>query len=506
LREVLALARSGPEDTGLVLVDRRERETFVPWREIGEQAEILARGLLARGVERGDRVLLPLASSREFAVAFFGTVLAAAVPAPCPPAPPFSRADETRDRIEVRRAAIEARLVLDEAAVRDLLRAELTVALPVSSSEDLALVQFSSGTTSEPKAVALSHRAVTAQLDLLDHVFADQPGRAHVAVSWLPLHHDLGLVGFFLAAARRPARLVLLPPELFAARPSSWLRAISRHRATISAAPNFAYALAAARIRDEEIEGVDLSSWAVALNGAETVTERAMEAFAARFQPFGFDRRALTPVYGLAEATLAVTIPPLGRGPRVVERDGVRRVSVGRPLPGFAVEIGEGGRVLVSGPSLFERYWGSIEETERVLRGGVLDTGDLGFLEDGELYLTGRAKEVLVLRGENHSPETIEEAAMEVEGVLPGGVAAIAQLDDEALEERLVLYVERERDAACDADLARAVEDAVARTIGLRPARVIVLAPGRLPRTTSGKIRRGAIEAAKSMLFQGDSA
>jgi acyl-CoA synthetase (AMP-forming)/AMP-acid ligase II len=211
-------------------------------------------------------------------------------------------------------------------------------------------------------------------------------------------------------------------------------------------------------------------------------------------------------VYGLAEATLAVTIPPLGRGPRIVERDGVRRVSVGRPLPGFAVEIGEGGRVLVSGPSLFERYWGSIEETERVLRGGVLDTGDLGFLEDGELYLTGRAKEVLVLRGENHSPETIEEAAMEVEGVLPGGVAAIAQLDDEALEERLVLYVERERDAACDADLARAVEDAVARTIGLRPARVIVLAPGRLPRTTSGKIRRGAIEAAKSMLFQGDSA
>lgn len=503
LREVLALARSGPEDTGLVVVDRRERETFVSWREIGDQAEILARGLVAGGVERGDRVLLPLPSSREFAVAFFGAVLAGAVPAPCPPAPPFSRADETRDRIEVRRAAIEARVVLDEVAVRELLRSEdsseedSSEAAP-SSPEDLALVQFSSGTTSEPKAVALSHRAVTAQLDLLDAVFADQPGRAHLAVSWLPLHHDLGLVGFFLAAARRPARLVLLPPELFAARPAAWLRAISRHRATVSAAPNFAYALAAARIRDEELEGVDLSSWTVALNGAETVTERAMEAFAARFARFGFDRRALTPVYGLAEATLAVTIPPLGRGPRIVERDGVRRVSVGRPLAGFAVEIGEGGSVLVSGPSLFERYWGSSEETDRVLRGGVLDTGDLGFLEDGELYLTGRAKEVLVLRGENHSPETIEEAAMEVEGVLPGGVAAIAQLDDDALEERLVLYVERARDAsnAPDAHLARAVEDAVARTIGLRPARVIVLPPGRLPRTTSGKIRRGAIVCA----------
>ena len=506
LGEVLTQARGAPEDIGLVLVDRREREEFASWREIAEQSERLAQALMARGVGCGDRVLLALPSSREFAVAFFGAVLAGAAPAPCPPPPPFARPDETRDRLERRRAALDACWVLDERSVRSLLEespSEPPRAFPEITAEDLALVQFSSGTTSDPKAVALSHRAVTVQLDLLDQAFVDRPGRRHVAVSWLPLHHDLGLVGFFLAAARRPAQLVLLPPELFAARPASWLRAISRHRGTISAAPNFAYALAASRIREEDLVGVDLSCWEVALDGAETVTERALESFAARFAAHGFDRAALTPVYGLAEATLAVTVPPLGRGPRVVERDGQRRVSVGAPLPGFEVEIGEHGRVLVSGPSLFAGYWGQPEETARVLREGVLDTGDLGFLDDGELYLTGRAKDVLVLHGENYSPETIEESVVEVPGVVPGGVAAVARVDERALEESLFLYVERDRDhEALDAEIARAVEEAVARTIGLRPARVVVLPAGRLPRTTSGKVRRSAIEVGATQGLQ----
>src|SRR5690606_33564025 len=236
-------------------------------------------------------------------------------------------------------------------------------------------------------------------------------------------------------AAFHPGWLTLIPPELFLARPAIWLRAIARARATVSPAPNFAYALVAQRVRDEELLGCDLSSWRLALNGAEPIAAGVLRRFGARFAPFGFDPAALRPVYGLSEAALAVSFAPAGRPFASVARAGREVVSVGAPLPGVAIEIrgadgevlraDEEGRIFVRGPSLMRGYFGQDEETARVLRGGWLDTGDLGFVREGMLYVSGRARDLIVLRGANHPPQLFEEALVGVEGVRPGCAVAV---------------------------------------------------------------------------------
>jgi acyl-CoA synthetase (AMP-forming)/AMP-acid ligase II len=310
----------------------------------------------------------------------------------------------------------------------------------------------------------------------------------------------------------------LIPPELFVARPAIWLRALSRYRGTISPAPNFAYALCADRIRDEELEGVDLSSWLVALNGAEPVTPEVLSRFVERFRPFGLREETLTPVYGLAEATLAVTFSDVAsvfRQSRFdrhalansnVARpatDGLSLVSVGRPLPGFSLRIcdtdgkplDEGwiGRVQVRGPSLMNGYFEMDQATAQSLLEGWLDTGDTGFIHRGELYLFGREKDVIVVRGQNHAPEEIEQAADEVAGVRKGCCAAVGVVSEGGDGETLVLLVERCGAGASGSDdaLAERVNGRVISATGLRPERVVILEPGTLPRTSSGKIRRG---------------
>jgi len=384
--------------------------------------------------------------------------------------------------------------------------------------DDLALVQFSSGTTTDPKPVALTQAAVVAQTRALTALWPDAPEVRHSGVSWLPLYHDMGLIGCVFPALERPGVLTVLPPERFVARPALWLRAIARHRATISVAPNFAYALAAERVRDEELEGCDLSCWSSALCGAETVSAATLEAFAARFARFGFRRAALAPVYGLSEAALAVTFAPLGAGFRtlrvareplaaegrvVPDAAGAEIVSVGRPLAGFAVEVrgarGERlgaervGRVFVAGPSLMREYLGRREESARVLAGGWLDTGDLGFWHDGELYLTGREKDVLILRGRNHSPSEVERAVESLPGARRGCAVAVSHRVADEATDRLLLFVEHRRglpEAEREA-LAHSCREAVLAAAGLAADEVRVVAPGTLPRTSSGKLRRG---------------
>jgi len=397
--------------------------------------------------------------------------------------------------------------------------------LSTVAPEALGLVQFSSGTTGEPKPVALSHRALCAQVRALNAFWPERDGVEHSGVSWLPLYHDMGLVGCVLTALERPGTLTLFSPELFVARPALWLRAISRYRATLSPAPNFGYALAAERVRDDELEGVDLSSWRVALSGAEPVAPQTLERFASRFAAWGFDRRALTPVYGLSEAALAVTFSDPAAPPRIRRYDrraldhegrarqpaagaaaeaapGRELVSVGRPLPGFEVSIrdpegaplGERrvGRVLARGPSLMSEYLGNPAATAATLHGGWLDTGDLGFLDDGELYLVGRAKDVLILRGRNHDPQDVEHAALGVEGARAGCAVAVSHLAEGGSGERLLVFVEHARTIpeSGHGELREATRRAVLERTGLDPDEVVVLSPGSLPRTSSGKLRR----------------
>ncbi|HVS02155.1 MAG TPA: AMP-binding protein [Thermoanaerobaculia bacterium] len=522
---------------GLRLVDRRERERMLTWAEVAAAAERVAGGLQALGVRPGERVGLVYPTGEEFFAAFFGALRAGAVPVPLPPPLRLGALAAWRGAAASRLRGVAAALALTERRLRrpvsEAAAAATTpggartldglpaaAALPVAvDGADLALVQLTSGTTGEPRGVALTHAALMAQARILNGFWPDGAGAAHTGVSWLPLYHDMGLVGGVLTALERPATLTLLPPEGFIARPALWLRAISRARATVSAAPDFAYRLCVEQVRDDELAGVDLSCWRVALDGAEPVSAAVLGAFARRFARWGFRREALTPVYGLAEAGLAVTFgeleapftarrfaadPLASRGEAVEAPAGRELVALGRPVPGFAVEVrdraagrlpeGRVGRVWARGPSLMQGYLDRPAETARVLRDGWLDTGDLGFLYRGDLYLVGRAREVIVVRGRNLAPAEVEEPVAAVPGVRRGGVAAMGWSSGDGLGEALVVLLEADEEVAPARlpELAAAAREAALAAAGVAPRRVAVVAARALPRTSSGKLRRGA--------------
>jgi len=497
----LALQAAAQSESGVTFLDAEESERALTFREMHERARRAAGTLLARGIRPGDRVAIVLPTCPEFMDAFFGALYAGAIPVPLYPPVRLGRLEEFHARTARMLAITGARLVVSDARISRLLGLSLEEARPElglhtglsggeprfapGSPEDLALIQFSSGTTVDPKPVALTHRNVLTNVAAID-TFLPRTG-SEAGVSWLPLYHDMGLIGCLLLAVVHPGPLTLLGPEVFLARPALWLRAISRKRANLSVAPNFAYGLCARRIRDEELEGVDLSSWRFALNGAEPVAPAVLRRFADRFARWGFDARALMPVYGLSEASLAVTFTPPGRGPRTLVRGGRELASVGAPIPGVDLAV-DGGRVLVRGPSVMERYFGA---ESSMLREGWLDTGDLGFIEGGELFVSGRAKELVILRGANHAPQEFEDALDGLAGVRAGCAVAVGVPGEEG--EELALLVEHTAPLEVESVRARVVE----RT-GIRPHAVHLLAPGTLPRTSSGKLRRG--EALRQLL------
>src|SRR5205814_47255 len=470
-------------------------ELELPFRELYDRARRAAGALRERGIERGDRVAIVLPTGPGFMDAFFGTLFAGAVPVPLYPPVRLGRMDEFHRRTARMLRICGARLVLSDARISRLLGVSVAEARPAlglrrlgsgapftadADPADLLLIQFSSGTTVDPKPVALTHQNVLANVAAIETIVPADDAQA--GVSWLPLYHDMGLIGCLLLALYRPGPLTLIPPEAFLARPAIWLRAISRKRATISVAPNFAYGLCVRRVRDPEMEGVDLSSWRFALNGAEPVAPAVLRRFSERFAPNGFDGRALMPVYGLSEASLAVAFTPSGRGPRTWIAGGRELASAGAPLPGIDIDV-RGGRIFVRGPSVMQGYFGNPAATRETLIDGWLDTGDLGFVDGGELFVSGRAKDLVILRGVNHAPQEFEDALDGVDGVRPGCTAAVGLPTDEG--EELVLLVET--DGAADAEWIRG---RVIERTGVRPSEVHLLAPGTLPRTSSGKLRR----------------
>jgi acyl-CoA synthetase (AMP-forming)/AMP-acid ligase II len=549
-----ALAAAAASKAGLTFIDAREQEQVFSFAELFERAAKTAAGLAELGVKPGDRVALVLPTGPDFMDAFFGALCAGAVPVPLYPPLRLGRMEEFHARTARMLEVTGARVLLSDARVSRLLgvavaRARVPLGcLQVSdvrakgqgrhvhagTGDQLGLIQFSSGTTVDPKPVALTHAALLANAEAIDSFLPEGGPHQQAGVTWLPLYHDMGLVGCLLLAVIHPGPLALLGPELFLARPALWLRAISRHRGTVSPAPNFAYGLCLKRVRDEELAGCDLSSWQLALNGAEPVSVGVLRRFGERFAKFGLDPRALTPVYGLSEAALAVTFTPKGRGARFTALEAgplhahreavvaasalpsgdpgvVEVASVGVPLPGLAVQIcrsledrtplyeGEVGRVLVRGPSIMSGYFGQPEATARALRDGWLDTGDLGFVLEGELHLCGRAKDLVILRGQNHAPQEFEDALEGLPGVRTGCAAAIGFVPDgaEADEgEQLLLLVERDGEPAASASegalpLEEQIRNRVLERTAVRAHTVLLLAPGTLPRTSSGKLRRG---------------
>jgi fatty-acyl-CoA synthase len=397
-------------------------------------------------------------------------------------------------------------------------------AVHAASTGEGALIQYTSGSTGNPKGVLLTHANLLANLRALGHALAIR--RNDVVVSWLPLYHDMGLIGAWLGALYFAAPLAVMSPLVFLSRPSRWLRAIHAHGGTISPAPNFAYDIAVRKIPDSEIDGLDLSSWRLALNGSEAVSPETIQMFTERFAPYGFRAEAMSPVYGLAESSVGLTVPLLGRGPRVdhVLREPFERhreiqpappdaprplrfVSCGRPIPDHDIRIvdeaghtrGERveGRVQFRGPSVTSGYYRNPDATAAAFVGEWMDSGDFGYRADGELFITGRRKDLIIRGGRNFTPQEVEELVGTVPGVRQGCVAAFGVADPAVGTERLVVVAEaREPDVSRHRPLRR---DVVARTIdaiGVPPDEVLIVPPGRVLKTSSGKIRRGAMREA----------
>ena len=390
---------------------------------------------------------------------------------------------------------------------------------PATTPGDTAFLQYTSGSTGQPKGVVLTHANLLSNLNATQRVTGATS--ADCFVSWLPLYHDMGLIGACFGALVIGFPLVLMSPFTFLSRPVRWLRAINRHHATITAAPNFAYELCLNKIEDSELAGLDLRSLRMALNGAEAVSPQTVERFIARFAPYGLRRGALMPVYGLAESALGLTFPPVGRGPLIdrIDRERFLRsgvasiavdtgraqlsvVSCGAVLPGHSIRIVDErgavlperaqGRIEFLGPSATSGYFRNPGGTEQLFDGEWLDTGDLGYLADGELYVTGRAKDIIIRGGHNIHPQELEEAVARLPGVRKGGVAVFPAIDRRSGTERIIVLLETRGELAAPAELIASVNHLAVDLIGL-PVDEVVLAPPRtVLKTSSGKIRRAA--------------
>ncbi len=527
----------------IVIVD--DIPTPLTYAELRRGARSVAAGLLRAGVQTGSTVALMLPTGIGYLQAFFGVLLAGAVPVPIYPPTRLSQLEEhvRRHAGILSSARVAALLTFAQArAVGRLLGSMVPSLEHVLALEDLrggeglrgtprgvgagsiALLQYTSGSTGDPKGVVLTHGDLLANIRAMGK--AGEVTHADTFVSWLPLYHDMGLIGAWLGSLYFGCSLILMSPMAFLVRPARWLRAIHDYRATLSGSPNFGYELCAARAQEEELSGLDLSSLRIVFNGAEPVLPQTLERFERRFAPYGFRPEAMTPVYGLAEAAVGLTFSPLGRGPRIdaIDRavmtaagravpvpeggaDGQRIVSCGRALPGYRVRIlgPDGveeperieGRVQFTGPSATSGYFRNDAATARLCQGEWRETGDRGYLADGELFVTGRDKDLIIRRGRHIYPQEIEEAVGAIEGVRKGCVVAFGASGPSSATERLVILAEtRYSDPSKRIGLTARINERVIDIAG-EPPEEIVLAPlHTVLKTSSGKLRRAATRAA----------
>ncbi|MBX5460084.1 MAG: fatty acyl-AMP ligase [Steroidobacteraceae bacterium] len=540
-----------PDRIHVQLADRDGRVRDIPFRALRREAIAVAAGLRRRGVRPGDTVAIMLPTGYEFFGAFYGALYAGAIPVPLYPPARATHLESHLKRLTGILANADARVLLTfgrarllapllrmrgahlctVATVEEIADRQASLAPPDLDPEDTAFLQYTSGSTGQPKGVVLTHANLLANLNAMQE--ATGVTASDCFVSWLPLYHDMGLIGAAFGSLVFGFRLVVISPLDFLARPERWLRAIQQQRATITAAPNFAYELCANKVDEHAMLRVDLSSLRLAFNGAEPVSVRTLDHFTHRFELCGFRREALMPVYGLAECALGLAFPPPGRGPRVDRvnreaflREGVARraaehdsaplcvVSCGHALPGHAIRIADGdgrtlperrqGRIEFRGPSATRGYFRNPEATARLYDGDWLDTGDLGYLADGELYVTGRAKDIIIRCGHKIHPQELEECIARLPGVRKGGVAIFPATDPEHETERVVALVElqerrlglRNDLTALRNELTSQINHRALELIGMPVDEVVFVAPRTVLKTSSGKIRRTACREA----------
>jgi acyl-CoA synthetase (AMP-forming)/AMP-acid ligase II len=494
-------ARTNPDGTYFTLFDQP-----VTYGRLWETSHRYAAGLAKAGIGENDKVCLVFPTCAEFFYAFFGVMRLGAVPVPLYPTlgaeamANIFRDSEARAVVTIdwfKQSVEEARSGAPNVAhfmtPFDLEAAEPSIPLPTIAEEDIAFIQYTSGSTGHPRGVVLSHWNVMATLRFMAE--AACLTAADTVVSWLPLYHDMGLIGCAFTPPYIGARLILLPPDL--RNPRHWLELMTRERATFTVSPDFGYRNCVRNVKDPA--GLDLSSLKMALSGAEPVRPSTIGAFEGKF---GL-KNIVVPCYGLAEATLAVSIWPRGE-PIRLDSSG-RYPSVGRPCTGVSVKIvdgdveltaGSAGEILVKSPGVMRGYYGNAEATEKVLTpDGWLRSGDLGFVDrEGHLYITGRIKDVIIVGGENIGPADIEELVDQVPGIRYSGAVGV---DSDRLGTQRLYVVAEVRDPTDDHEvlshLTREIVHRVREGRGHRPARVLLVKPRTIPKTTSGKIQRSRL-------------
>lgn len=538
-------AETQPDERAyLFLSDRGEEESALTFRELHAAAQALAARL--NGVARpGDRALLVFPPGVEFMVAFFGCLIARVIAVPMMPPRRQSARDSSAGiiadcvpAVALSSAAFAVRTDLQARFAREGLQ-WLTVertptgaratGLAEPEAQDIAFLQYTSGSTSDPKGVAVSHANLLANLEMIRVSLGNTKQSTYV--NWVPLYHDMGLILNALEALYVGAMCVLMAPNAFMQRPLNWLRAIDRYRAEVGCGPNFGYDLCVSRYRADQMESIDLSSWKVALNGAEPVHADTIRRFRETFAGHGFDPDAAFPAYGMAEATLLIAGGHRGAGhvTRTVGRTALQGHIVGAPADEADIQILVGcgralineriaivdpescarlppdrvGEIWVNGPNVARTYWRNAEATQRGLSARIegdsdganwLRTGDLGFLDaDGELFITGRIKDLVIIRGINHYPQDIEHTVQALHLALRQNGGAVFSVPDERGDEMLVVVQEIERTARHGIDAAEIkglIREGVADQHELFARHIVLIKPGALPKTTSGKIQR----------------
>lgn len=527
------------QGAGFVFVRDDGTEDEHTFRQLAEESRRIASALGDRGMGKGDRVALVLPGPGEFVPAFLGVIRGGGVPVPLYPPMGLGQLGGYLDHAQHIVGAAKAAFVITTGQIRAVLgklhavvpelRHMLTMgelegdaALfrdPGVGLEDTCFLQFTSGSTSRPKGVIVTHANLghNCKAVMRDGLATDESDRG---VSWLPLFHDMGLIGFVLAPIHHAVPVTFMSPLTFLKRPASWLEYLSKHRGTITYGPNFAYAIATKRVRDREMEGLDLSCVRVAGCGAEPIQAETLRAFARRFGAVGFRESAFVPSYGMAENTLAIAFatgvptdvvraeplweegraePAANEGRQELET--VEIVGCGGAFPGHGIRVVHPesreplaerrvGEIQVSGPSVMPGYFEDPENTAKTVDPeGWLSTGDLGYLADGQIFICGRQKDVIIVNGKNYYPQDLEWAAGEVEGVRTGNAIAFASHAEGLGREAVVVVAEtREKDGR--EALGTKVKNAVYAATGLMVDEVLVVEAGTIPKTSSGKLQR----------------
>lgn len=535
---LIQYAEAEPGRQHIYLQDEQGDEEIITYGKLYAQASRVAAGLIQKKIRPAETVAIMLPTCREFFAVFFGILLAGAIPVPIyPPARPNRLEEYVRRQARILQNA-DARLLVTFAQARllsqmlksfspslravlaadDLLKSAPLSILPQVKAHDSALIQYTSGSTGDPKGVLLTHQNLLANIRALGLALQMRP--TDVIVSWLPLYHDMGLIGAWLSSLYHGLPLTILSPLTFLTRPERWLWAIHYHRGTISASPNFGYELCVNKIADELIAGLDLSAWRLALNGAEAVHANTIRKFSKKFAPYHFNPHTMFPVYGLAESSVALVFPQVNELPKFdrVNRDALTRqnqaipvqaadqavelVCCGKAIPGHAVRIvDEAGQMLperqigmlqFTGPSAMQGYYRNLPATQAIYHEGWWDSGDLAYQADGEIYIAGRKKDILISAGRTIYPEEIEAIVGNIPGIRKGCVAAFGVADAEQGTEQCIIVAEtQEQDLQIRNQLAEKITAAVLTAVDITP-RVVLAPPRSIPKTSSGKLQRSA--------------